>query len=47
MKTSMNDIYQNLLDVEGQVALTHTELDDHKNNSKVFHEYYEKQLTGA
>ncbi|CEL56818.1 hypothetical protein RSOLAG1IB_12008 [Rhizoctonia solani AG-1 IB] len=47
MKTSMNDIYQKLADVEGQVALTRTELDDHKNNSKFFHEYYEKQLTGA
>ncbi|CEL62896.1 hypothetical protein RSOLAG1IB_12595 [Rhizoctonia solani AG-1 IB] len=47
MKTSMNDIYQKLADVEGQVALTRTELDDHKNNSRVFHEYYEKQLTGA
>jgi hypothetical protein len=47
MKTSINDIHHKLIDVEGQVALTRTELDDHKNNSKTFHEYYEKQLTGA
>jgi hypothetical protein len=47
MKTSMSDIYQKLADIEGQVALTRTELDDHKNNSRTFHKYYEKQLTGA